>query len=148
MDGAELKFPWKGLETMLRHLGGDETIRSLERAMAKAGDLYEAEAVALAPHKYGYLENSSTVRTGRRGSGGIRTEIAFTANYAAQVHELRPDQRGEKTKAKPSTRFGEPGPKYLERVLRGMDFEDIIGKEFRTVLKEVAASGRLRTGGS
>ena len=136
-DGASLKFPYKQLEATLKSLGGRAARKQLVRAMEKTGDVYEAEAVALAPHLTGYLANSSTVRT-RETLQGVRTTVAFGANYAAQVHELPPAARGRKTRAKPATKFGSPGPKFLERVLRGMDFEFFIGKAFREVLKETA----------
>ena len=119
-DGADLRFPYQKLEAMLTALGERPTRKLMKRAMEQTGDLYEAEAVKLAPHLTGYLENSSTVRT-RETSQGVRTEIAFGANYAAEVHELPPASRGRKTRAKPATKFGVPGPKYLERVLRGME---------------------------
>jgi hypothetical protein len=144
-DGAKLDFPYRRLEKMLRELGGEASLKELERAMAKVGDAYEAEAVALAPHDTGFLENSSTVRTRRAGST-IRTEVGFTANYAAEVHELPPARRGRKTRAKPSTKFGAPGPKFLERVLRGMDLEMFAGKALREVLKEAADRARRRGG--
>lgn len=140
-DGAEFRFPWEQLEASLRDIGGAGTDKQLTKAMRKVGDAYEAEAVALAPHDKGYLENSSSVRT-RRGSGSVRTVIVFGANYAAEVHEFPPDMRGPKTRAKPSTQFGDPGPKFLERVLRGMDFETETGRAFREVLKR--ASRRRR----
>lgn len=143
-DGASLKFPWRELEDTLKQSLGERPVRKqMKRAMEKVGDLYEAEAVALAPHKTGYLENSSTVRT-RETSQGIRTEVGFGANYAAQVHELPPAARGMRTKAKPATKFGAPGPKFLERVLKGMDFEHFVGKAFQEVLKEAAAKMRRR----
>lgn len=142
-DGADLSFPWKQFETMLKEIGGEATTRQLVRSMKKAGDAYEAEMVALAPHKHGYLENSSTVRTQRSGNS-IRTEIAFGTNYAAQVHELPADRRGPQTRRKPATKFGEAGPKFVERVLRGMDFEAIIGKAYREVLSEAARRSRRR----
>jgi len=140
---AELKFPYQKLDRMLDQVGGRETMRQLERAMAKVGDIYEAEAVALAPVKTGFLQNSTRVQTGR-WINGIRTVIAFTANYAAEVHELPPAARGKKTREKPATKFGVPGPKFLERVLRGMDFEYFIGRAFRQVLKEAAAKRRKK----
>jgi hypothetical protein len=142
-DGASLKFPWQDFEKVLRELGEHPVRKQMKRAMEKTGDEYEAEAVALAPHQTGYLENSSTVRTWET-SQGVRTEIGFGANYAGQVHELPPAARGPRTKAKPATKFGVPGPKFLERVLKGMDFEFFIGKAFRKVLKEAAAKGRRR----
>ncbi len=138
---AELKFPWRQLETMLRKLGEEGTRKQMVRAMEKAGLEYEAEAVKLAPHDTGFLENSSTTKT-RKSHGGIRTVIRFGANYAADVHELPPARRGKKTREKPATKFGTAGRKYLERVLRGMDFEFFIGTAFREVLKENAAKAR------
>jgi hypothetical protein len=140
-DGADLHFPYKKLRAMMDTIGGEfATRRQLGKAMAQIGDLYEAEAVKLAPHLTGYLENSSTVRT-RATDFGVKTEVAFTANYAAEVHELPPAARGKKTRAKPGTKFGAPGPKFLERVLRGMDFEHLIGKAIKELL-EKAGRGR------
>ena len=140
-DGASLDFPYKQLEGMLKGLGERATRKEMEKAMEQTGDVYEAEAVKLAPHKTGFLENSSTVRT-RSTGGGVKTEVAFTANYAAEVHELPPAARGKKTRAKPATKFGAPGPKFLERVLRGMDFEHFIGEAVRELLRK--AAGRRR----
>lgn len=140
---AELKFPWKQYNAMLKKLGERGTGQQMLKAMAKTGDVYEAEAVALAPHDKGFLENSSKVKT-KKAHGGIRTVISFGANYAAEVHELPPSRRGRKTRAKPATKFGTAGPKYLERVLRGMDFEFFIGTAFREVLKDFAMKSRRR----
>jgi hypothetical protein len=142
-DRAELHFPYKKLEAMLKGLGERATRQQLGKAMAQTGDLYEAEAVKLAPHLTGYLENSSTVRTRATGQG-VQTEVAFTANYAAEVHELPPAARGKKTQAKPATKFGAPGPKFLERVLRGMDFEHFIGEAVRELLRKAAGRGHGR----
>ncbi len=144
-DGADLHFPWKAMEALLKEELGERAVRrGMKKAMAQTGDAYEAEAVKLAPHKTGYLENSSTVKTGATGDG-VRTVISFGANYAAQAHELRPDQRGPQTRAKPGTKFGDPGPKYLERVLRGMNFEALIGEALTKLLERAAARSRRRT---
>lgn len=134
---ADLNFPWEALEATLVNLGGRAALEQLSQVIKRAGSVYEAEAVALAPHEHGYLENTSTVRTRQTGSG-VQTVIAFTAIYAARQHELHDVQWGERTLAKPATRFGVPGAKYLERVLRGMDFEGLVGKSFRDILREAA----------
>ena len=141
-DGADLYFPWDTMAAVLESLGGRDARKLLKRAMAQTGDVYEAEAVALAPHLTGYLENSSTVRT-RETPGGVQTEIAFTANYAATVHELPSEgSRGKKTLLKDRTKYGIPGPRYLSRVLKGMDFEYFIGEAVRGLLRTAAGRGR------
>lgn len=143
-DGANLKFPWKQYQRMLKQLGEAATGRAMKIAMARTGDLYEAEAVKLAPHDSGYLENNTSVKTRALYGTGITTVIMFHANYAAEVHELPPARRGQQTRAKPSTKFGVAGPKYLERVLVGMDFEYHLGNEFRAVLRNIARNSKKR----
>lgn len=144
---AELKFPWKQYVRMLNQLGEAGTGKEMKKAMEKVVLEYEAEAVRLAPHDKGFLENSSTTRTKSYYGTGIISTVAFGAGYAAEVHELPPAARGPKTRAKPSTKFGSPGPKFLERVLKGMDFEHFIGVAFRQVLKDLAAKNKRKKKG-
>ena len=110
------------------------------KALGRVAILYEGEMALLAPHKTGYLEGNTSTAVEQHGDIA-RADISFNANYAAQVHELPPAARGEKTRAKPSTKFGSPGPKWVERVLRGMDFMFYMGRE---VVKILAARARRR----
>lgn len=100
----------------------------------RIAQLYEAEMVKLAPHDKGFLENSSTLKTTRSGNI-IRSIIGFGANYAAKVHEFPPAKRGPKTRAKPATKFGAPGPKWVLRVLRGMDYKYHLLRGARKIVK-------------
>ena len=101
---------------------------------AGIADIYEGEMVKLAPHDKGYLESNVHTKTKRSGNI-IRSVITFGANYAAKVHEFPPDRRGPRTRAKPATQFGAPGPKWVERVLRGLDYRYYLLKAQRKLLK-------------
>lgn len=90
-----------------------------ERAMADLMDGAETKAVQLAPVDTGNLEASTVVDVLRRARS-IIGRLAFTAPYAAEVHELPDHARGPKTQQKPGNELGLAGPKYLERVLRAL----------------------------
>jgi hypothetical protein len=79
----------------------------------------EAAAVGLAPVDTGNLEASWAQET-RRGPGGPSADFGFGAPYAAEVHELPEYARGPRTQAKPGNEYGEAGPGYLLRAMRGV----------------------------
>lgn len=88
-----------------------------EQAVSDLINGIEAKAVQLAPVDTGNLEASTVVEVLTNGKR-IIGRLAFTAPYAAEVHELPKDARGPKTRAKPGNELGLAGPKYVERVLR------------------------------
>lgn len=135
-----LSLPVDELREMVERYGTKVVKREMLPAMERITALYEAEAVLLAPVASGHLEGSSTVRVKRRGAV-INAILGFAASYAAWVHELPPHRRGPKTRAKAQTKFGPPGPKYLERVLRGMDFSFFLGKELEGIWKRLGRKG-------
>ena len=117
-----------------QQFGKDMVDGKLVKMADNIADIYEGEMIKLAPHDKGYLESNTTVKTRRNGSI-IRSIITFGANYAAKVHEFPPEKRGPKTRAKPGTQFGAPGPKWVERVLKGMDYAFYLRKEVAKLLK-------------
>lgn len=125
---------------------GDATLESVEeKGMAELMDLLESKAVELAPVDTGNLESSTVVRVNREGNR-IVGELAFTAPYATEVHELPEHARGPKTQQKPGNEFGPAGPKFLERPLSGFQRELSKGMAdfLREQLKRTAARGRRR----
>lgn len=129
---SEFFFPFNKLQGLLKRLEKIEK-KELVLAMQRVADVYEAEMVLLAPVDSGYLEGSTVVKVMRRPTL-IAAQVKFAANYAADVHELPPSRRGPKTRAKPATKFGNPGPKYVERVLKGMDLAFFLGREVEAIL--------------
>lgn len=121
---------------------GEVTESAVEKPLRQAIDLLEAKAVELAPVKTGNLQSSTVTRFLRSGSR-ILAELAFTAPYAAEAHELPEDARGPLTQAKPGNEFGPAGPKYVERPLRGLQkqFGGIVGE---SVLRFWRQNARIR----
>lgn len=132
---AEFFVPYEQLQALLDDLGDAVKGKTLKKGMERIADLYEAEMIKLAPVKTGYLEGSTVVRVWKRATK-IIAQIKFGADYAAEVHEMPPDRRGARTRRKPATQFGNPGPKYVERVLKGMDFRFHMREILTKILKE------------
>lgn len=101
-----------------------------ERVLSQVMDEAEAKSVEITPVDTGFLEGSTVVGVSRT-SQAVRGELAFAADYAAQVHELPPDRRGPRTREKAGNEFGRAGPKYLERVLRGFPFGNRFAELFQ-----------------
>jgi len=132
----KLNLKEKELQKLTARMGKKNFVRKdLVPLAERIALLYETEMVKLAPHDKGYLENSSQEDTRLQG-GKVVSTIEFKANYAAEVHELAPHRRGTKTRAKPATKFGVAGPKWVERVLRGMDYNYYLTRGLRRLLKE------------
>lgn len=111
-------------------------------AFGRLMNVLEAQAVELAPVDEGNLEDSTVVRVEHQGDKLVGT-LRFAAEYAATAHERSEDQRGPKTRAKPGNKYGEAGPKYLERPLRGMVKE--LGEGMKEALQKYW-SGKQRGG--
>ena len=86
----------------------------------------EKWATLLAPIDKGTLQRSKVSTKPRWRRDMLEASIGFNVSYASKVHETMlpaigtPQMRpGETTKAKPPTRFGPAGGKYLERPLLG-----------------------------
>ena len=85
----------------------------------------ERHAKQLAPLDEGTLTASGHTSRAKRIAGGHEVVVSFNTSYAEEVHEtMEPAAGGRKpglgTRAKPLTRFGPAGGKYLERPLLGM----------------------------
>lgn len=122
------------LQRLVDRFGQGALRQVTTRAVGRAGAEAEGKMVELAPVDTGNLEASSSVRTERRRGGRLlRSVIRFGAPYAATVHELPDEARGPRTRAKPGNEFGQAGPKYVERVLRGQarTFAPFIGAELQ-----------------
>lgn len=105
----------------------------------------EARAVELTPTLTGNLEGGTSVRVEQSGDR-IKGTLRFGAPYASVVHELPPDSRGPFTRSKPGNEFGQAGPKYLERPLRG--FQRLMADDLGKLLQQVwgRAATRSRRG--
>lgn len=105
-------------------------------------DEFEALSVELAPVETGNLEASTVTQFFRQGNSMIGL-LSFVAPYAAAVHELPETARGPRTERKPGNEFGQAGPKYVERPLRGMQkrFPDTIGEKLLKVWRRNARIG-------
>jgi len=116
---VSLKLPEKGLRDMLK-LYGEAALEQVDPIFNEAASDAMARMVELAPYDTGELEESAvlTTRVTPRGRRAY-ADFEFTAEHAAIVHELPPSSRGPGTRTKPGNEFGEAGPKYVERVLRG-----------------------------
>ncbi len=86
----------------------------------------EKHAKMLAPKREGTLESSGVSTKPKWRGDVLEAAVGFNAPYAGKVHETMepaiatPQMRpGPTTKAKPPTRFGPAGGKYLERPLLG-----------------------------
>lgn len=125
---------------------GDDALDSLEgQGFMRVMNALEAKAVEITPVDKGTLEDSTTVRIYHEGKRLVGL-LLFNAPYASRVHELPPDARGERTRAKPGNEYGPAGPKYLERPLRG--FQRTMSKDLGKVLRELwgqSAKGAKRT---
>lgn len=113
---------------------GHEAVDSLEvQGMLRLGNALEASAVELAPFDTGELESSSNVKVQRRGTK-IRALVSFTAPHAVAAHEWKGGS-GERTRRKPGNVFGFPGPKYLERPMKG--FQRVMGRDLARALNTI-----------
>ena len=96
------------------------------RAMDDNGLDLKNHAMLLAPIDKGTLQGSAVPGKPRWRRDILEVSVGFNISYASKVHETMlpaigtPQMRpGETTKAKPPTRFGPAGGKYLERPLLG-----------------------------
>lgn len=105
-----------------------------EKPAQDALNLLEARAVELAPVQTGNLEGSWAQQV-RRAGGRVLAAFGFGAPYAADVHELPPHARGPRTRRKPAGKYGEAGPKFLERAMRGVTSD---GSLARTIAEAYA----------
>jgi hypothetical protein len=126
---------------------GDDAVDTLEgQGFMRVMNALEAKAVELAPVDKGTLEGSTTVRIYHEGKRLVGL-LLFNTPYASKVHELPEESRGERTRAKPGNEYGQAGPKYLERPLRG--FTKVLGQDIGKALREIwgqAARGGRRRG--
>ena len=113
-----LRLDPRELERFKRRLG-KKFAEVSERAVADGLNLLEARSVELAPVRTGNLEQSWAEQV-KRSSRSVVGTFGFGAPYAAEVHELPPDARGPRTRRKPSGKYGEAGPRYLLRAMRGV----------------------------
>lgn len=114
---------------------GQQALESIEeQGMLRVANALEAKAVELAPVNTGNLEASTVVRVEKRGSN-VRGTVSFTAPYASTVHELPEEARGSRTRRKPGNEFGDAGPGYLLRPLRG--FQQSMTRDLGKFLREV-----------
>lgn len=136
-------IPVDQLERMLQEFGDDALDTMEGQAMLQLTNDLEAKAVELAPNLIGELEASTTVRVEQRGKRIIGV-LTFGAPHASRAHERPDEERGPRTKAKPGNEFGQAGPKYLERPLRGFQesMTKDLGKALQDVLKRVKVTGR------
>lgn len=132
-------------EEFLRKLDlyNDLTRRAIYGAMKdNAFDLWK-EAGKLAPvHKGRLIDSISATRPQWTGRTTIEARVGANVEYAATVHEtmepaiaVRTMRPGETTRAKPPTRFGKAGGKYLERPLIGKakEYTEHIADKVRAV---------------
>ena len=134
--------PVEKLAAMLDEFGAQALDTVEEQGMLRLMNALEAKAVELTPVVTGNLEASTVVRIEQRGKR-IRGTLRFGTPYAAGVHELPPDSRGPRTARKPGNEFGQAGPKYLERPLRG--FQKLMVQDVGALLQKVwtgAARGK------
>ncbi len=128
---VQLKLPEKALRKMLERFG-DDVLPVIHQKAKDAGVDAMQKMVELAPFKEGELESSairevvSTPR-GRRTT----TTFKFLTPYAGIVHEMGQDSRGPGTVSKAGNEFGQAGPKYIERVLRGFKLGEKMGVALR-----------------
>lgn len=122
---------------------GQEALDTVEeQGMQRLMVTLEAKAVELTPTLTGNLEGSTSVRVEQSGDR-IKGTLRFGAPYASVVHELPPEARGPFTRNKPGNEFGQAGPKYLERPLRG--FQLLMSEDLGKLLQQVwgrASGGR------
>jgi hypothetical protein len=114
---------------------GDGALDTLEgQGFMRLMNVLEAKAVELTPVDKGTLEDSTSVHVNRDGRKVVGT-LTFNAPYASHVHELPPDKKGKRTRAKPGNEYGPAGPKYLERPLRG--FVKVLAKDIGEGLQKI-----------
>lgn len=77
------------------------------------------ESEKLAPFKTGDLVDSVDTQVRSLGNTVIGT-IQYNVPYAAGQHNDMSLRPGPGTKGKPSTRFGKPGPNYLQNPGKGL----------------------------
>lgn len=130
------------LDDVLDEFGEGALEDMLEISLDTLGDVFEAKSVELAPVQTGTLSRSTVVTTKARPRGG-EVELAYTVNYAAQVHQLPFNRRGARTRAKRGNEFGPAGPQFITRPLRGAEgwAEPVFGLAFVQVWRN--ASRRL-----
>jgi hypothetical protein len=94
-------------------------------ALYLAGLDLEKEAKLLVAVKEGTLTGSGVTERPRTVGNALEVRVGFNAPYASKVHETMSPapgaimQPGPLTRAKPPTRFGPAGGKYLSRPLLG-----------------------------
>ncbi len=131
-----------GLVRILDDFGQEALDTVEEQGMQRLMVTLEAKAVELTPTLTGNLEGSTSVRVEQSGNS-IKGTLRFGAPYASVVHELPPENRGPFTRNKPGNEFGQAGPKYLERPLRG--FQRLMSEDLGQLLQDTwgkAARGR------
>lgn len=120
-----------GLRRMVKRFGTESAREVIQEGMPEIQDLYLEKMVQLAPVDTGELESSGQTLPIRNSKRGARGGVEFTAEHAAIVHELPRDARGPKTRDKAGNEFGPAGPKYMERVLRGLKMAQILAQKLR-----------------
>lgn len=116
---------------------GEDAAEAVLRDADVLGDVFEAKSVELAPVQTGALSRSTVVQVARRRDVA-EIVLRYTVNYAAQVHQLPEAARGPRTRARPGNEFGQAGPQFISRPLRGAErwAEPVIGALLRDAWRE------------
>lgn len=124
-------FDQAALRKMVQKFGVDSGREAVREGMPDAANQALGKCIDLAPFDTGALEDSGAVTQLRTNRKSASAAITFDAPYAAIVHEMPEASRGPGTISKPGNEFGSAGPKYIERVLRGFKFAEVIAEKLR-----------------
>jgi len=105
--------------------------KAFEKSMEKSVDVLEKEAQALAPFRSGELERNTDTQVRRSGNNIVGT-LQFTTEYAALRHNKLDSKPGPGTRGKSSTKYGNPGPNYIQDPARGLGKD----KTYHKIIKE------------
>jgi hypothetical protein len=125
------RFDEGALRKMVEKFGIESGREAVREGMPAAANLALGKSIDLAPFDTGALEDSGAVTQLRANPKSASALIEFDAPYAAVVHEMPEASRGEGTRSKQGNEFGSAGPKYIERVLRGLKWARVIAESLR-----------------
>lgn len=132
---VDLKLDRRTVAALQKRVG--QAAADPSKALTAGAHLLETRAVELAPVQTGNLEASAVVQVSRRGESKAVAEVGFGAPYAADVHELPPHARGPRTRRKPAGKYGEAGPRYLLRAVRGVTGDGSLGRAIAEAYKRL-----------